>query len=92
MAATLRETTSSYRTQLCSELRSALWGGGGDTRSAYIDARSLAREFEERARRAEARSLIEVKWTDFPEPEADGPIQPTRVSFVRAKWKCPAVY
>jgi len=92
VVATLRETMSSYRIQLCSEMRGALWGGGGDTRSAYMNARSSAREFEERARRAEARSLIDVKWTDFPEPEADGPIQPTRISFIRSKWKCPAVY
>jgi len=90
----LREALASYRTQLCSDMRGALtlYGGGEDMRSRYLAARSLARDFEERARRAEARSHIDVRWTEFPEPEAAGVVPPDRVTLMRFKWKCPAVY
>jgi len=90
----LRAALNSYQTQFCNDMRGAqtLYGGGEDMRSRYLSARSLARDLEERARRADARSLIDVRWDEFPEPEAAGPVQPARLRMMRDKWKCPAVY
>ena len=87
----LRAALSSYQIQLCSDMRGAisLWGGGEDMRAKYLGTRSQARDFEERAGRAGARSMVEINWGQFPEPEAAGPVQPTRISLTRVKWKCP---
>jgi len=92
--AQLREALASYQTQLCNDMRGAqtLYGGGESMHARYQSARSLARDFEERARRAEARSFVDLRWNEFPDPEPPGPVDPLRVSFMRYKWKCPKVY
>lgn len=90
----LQAALSSYQLQLCSDMRGgiSLSGGGEDMRPRYLSARSQARDFEERARRADARSMVEINWPEFPEPEAAGAVQPLRLSMTRVKWKCPSPY
>lgn len=90
----LREALASYQIQLCNDMRGAqtLYGGGEDMRSRYLLARSLAQDFEERARKAGLRSLVDIRWEAFPEPEPGGPPNPDRISGLRVKWKCPKVY